>query len=287
MQDKPEGSQEQGQANPTSPPPRAFISPTNPPPVPPINGQGAATQSHNEQPDKLTKNDKVMIALTVAIALGTIVSAVAIVLQWREMVGGGKQTDKIIEAANINASAANRSADASQQFADTAVLINGGIGDAVKKLEAQAGISAAAIKATQDAMRLDQRAWVAVKDAHGPPLEPVVVFINTGRTPGRNVVAYPSIMYALKGVIPDFDVDAAPKRLGLLSPGTEREIDSNTAVPDLEQRDLYIFGKITYDDVFRKPHWVTYCLRLSDDRKLYQFCEKHNDTDGIGRTQNK
>jgi Spy/CpxP family protein refolding chaperone len=41
-----------------------------------------------------------MVRATCVIALGTLVSAGAIVLQWREMVGGGTQTDQIISAAN-------------------------------------------------------------------------------------------------------------------------------------------------------------------------------------------
>jgi len=54
-----------------------------------------------------------------------------------------------------------------------------------------------------------------------------------------------------------------------------------TSIPDLDKRTLYVFGRITYDDIFGKHHWVTYCLRLSDDRTQYQFCEEHNDTDSI------
>jgi hypothetical protein len=138
-------------------------------------------------------SDAVMIGLTFFIALGTVVSAVAIGFQWWELHIGGKDTTRIADAAQKQACAANRSADAAQQFADTAALISGGIGDAVKKLEAQAKNSAAAIKATQDAMRQDQRAWVVLRGVGGrPELDKPwtiqVVFTNTGKTPAKRVL---------------------------------------------------------------------------------------------------
>jgi hypothetical protein len=216
MQDKPEGSHEQAQADP-SPPPLAPIPPANPPPVPPIGGQGTTSKSGDEQPhnpppeDKLMKNDKVMIALTIAIALGTIVSAGAIVLQWREMVGGGKQTDKIIAAANINADAATKSAKAAQDFATNAGHINTAMGKAVEKLNLQAAatksvadqaLSQAAIATGQlQVMQTDERAWLefripqsqAAGDAglpmaSGQPLDLPIQVMNSGKTVARNVV---------------------------------------------------------------------------------------------------
>ncbi|HEV2709820.1 MAG TPA: hypothetical protein VGU67_06400 [Edaphobacter sp.] len=54
------------------------------------------------------------------------------------MVGGGKQTTQIIEAANKSKDAAEKSAQAARDFADTAADINDGIHDAVTKLNIQA-----------------------------------------------------------------------------------------------------------------------------------------------------
>ena len=83
------------------------------------------------------------------------------------MVKGGADTAALVGYAQRQADdadkiklSAEKQATAAQKFADTAGLINSGMGDAVKKLDAQARASAASIKATQDAMRLDQRAWV-------------------------------------------------------------------------------------------------------------------------------
>jgi hypothetical protein len=57
-------------------------------------------------------SDAVMLVLTAAIAFGTIVSAVAIFLQWREMVNGGADTTAIKIAAQQQATAAQQFATA-------------------------------------------------------------------------------------------------------------------------------------------------------------------------------
>jgi hypothetical protein len=216
------------------------------------------------------------------IAIFTVVMAIVAALTLWELIQGGADTKALVAASKQQANAASDQADAAQQFSDTAEDINGRMSDAVDQLSAAASNAKAGIKATQDTMRLDQRAWVAVIDVHGPELEPIVKFTNTGRTPARNVIMYPNYLYNLVGIEPDFNTQGSPKRLGVLSPGTERTAQNKmTSIPDLDKRTLYVFGRITYDDIFGKHHWVTYCLRLSDDRTQYQFCEEHNDTDSI------
>jgi hypothetical protein len=168
VNDKQEGSKEQNQAEPTPPPPTARIPSTNPPPVPTINSQSAAYISNNELPrnpppiEKLSKNDKVMICLTGVIALGTLVSALAIGMQWREMVGGGHQTDQIIEAANKSKEAAERSAQAARDFSDNAAKINMGIGEAVGKLNIQAQQTKELAQTSKDALHISERAYIEV-----------------------------------------------------------------------------------------------------------------------------
>jgi hypothetical protein len=119
-------------------------SEAQPPVAPPINPpppqQTAPTAANPEDAptEKISKSDRIMIAATVVIAIGTLVSAGAICFQWYEMHTGGADTKAIADAAQKQVGAANRSADASQKFADTAGFINGGIADAVKNLQKQA-----------------------------------------------------------------------------------------------------------------------------------------------------
>src|ERR1035437_7224620 len=43
--------------------------------------------------EKIKLSDRIMLLATIMIALGTIVSAAAVVSQWREMLASGRQTD--------------------------------------------------------------------------------------------------------------------------------------------------------------------------------------------------
>jgi hypothetical protein len=183
-----------------------------PPPIPPSAdpppvAQGAAPEG-NQRPEKMSKSDWIMSIATIVIAAGTIVSAVAICLQWREMVSGGADTTAIKNAAQ-------KQADAAQKFADTAVLINGNMNGAVGKLDAQAVSTGkvadqAIVQAnanrqlaqnavdtlanTKQSFKDEQRAWVAFQgtgDNKGftdtQPWQIQIVFFNSGRTPARNV----------------------------------------------------------------------------------------------------
>jgi hypothetical protein len=301
MQDKPEGGHEQAQA-PPSPPPLAPIPPANPPPVPPIGGQGAATGRQDEQPDKLTKNDEVMIALTVAIALGTIVSAAAIVLQWREMVGGGKQTDKIIEAANINACAA-------KSFATSADKINRGVGNAVIKLGQQADDA-------EQFFRTDERAWVVISSLNKTETIPAdstfgttfkfsIFPKNVGKTVARyvkihaeNPDAAGSFMENKHAILMSqdqlFRISGTNKRTIMpdnpgpqtLAPGAESPVPvfSGGQEPkryaDGNFRYSFILGRIDYTDAFGVRHWTHFCYFITNSKGELGHCKYGNDQDG-------
>jgi gas vesicle protein len=97
MDEKKEAQNPAQSAAAAAPPPAA--PPPAPPPVdPPQVAQNAAAEGDQSR-EKMGTSDFIMSVATIVIAAGTIVSAAAIVLQWREMVGGGTQTDKIINAA--------------------------------------------------------------------------------------------------------------------------------------------------------------------------------------------
>jgi hypothetical protein len=103
-------------------------------------------------------------------------------LQWYEMHPGGADTATIANAANQQACAARRIAEASirnasaaEGFATSAGLINTGIGNAVVKLEAQVraveesrksseAASTKSLNNSIEASRLDERAWMGVSE---------------------------------------------------------------------------------------------------------------------------
>lgn len=160
-----------------------------------------------------------------------------------------------------------------------------------------------AIRATQDAMRLDQRAWVAMASVTGALTlnQPWVVHLgarNTGKTFAKNFRERDFISrIPRKDAVPDFD----PRNLipygsvSILPPNGDYTADipvtgedSNPHVDNPSQIDLdniksgdwsiYAFGKLEYDDIFRVHHWTTYCFFISR-KDTWESCRQHNDAD--------
>ena len=161
-------------------------------------------------------------------------------LQWRVYLQQAKimgsdnpQTQKLIEAANINAAAAKKIAEASkrnataaERFSTSADQIKVEIASAVNQLHTQAERMETSRKSTEksshdalqaaiDNFRLDQRAWIGFQpikieniskfppsDVLSPQLRPVsfeikgfdVVIVNTGKTPAA-VLSFQGAQY--------------------------------------------------------------------------------------------
>jgi hypothetical protein len=150
--------------------------------------------------------------LTVVVS---VVIAVIAFFQWgvyrqqkRIMEGAGAQTQKLIDAANIQACAAqkiadasDRNADAAESFSKSAEAINNQTGLAVDKFDRIAKASEESIRATQkaakdaldasvEASRTDQRAWVSVDvkiAVNSQPRGFEITFMNTGKTPALDI----------------------------------------------------------------------------------------------------
>ncbi len=138
-------------------------------------------------------------------ALFTVVIAVAAVLKWREMRGAGEQTNKLIQAANLQVTAANQIADASKRnaaaaesFSRNAGAINSGVSGAVDKLNLQAGaLKDSVLQATRLAKATEQanknvldadRPWIGIIiditgfEANRTPTK-TIRLVNSGRRP--------------------------------------------------------------------------------------------------------
>lgn len=164
-----------------------------------------------------------------------------------------------------------------------------------------ADAATSAAKTADQTMRLDERAWVAVTAVNSkePPqlnhrFTFSVHFVDTGKTPARNVIVHPNNELLAKGQRADFSPDPKPERLGVLSPGSDRTIENGldpttigasgmtkSGLDYLKTRTLSVHGTITYDDIFGCHHWITYCATLKDDWSGYSFCSENNDTDPI------
>ncbi|MGB8542747.1 MAG: hypothetical protein WCD49_14030 [Candidatus Acidiferrales bacterium] len=162
----------------------------------------------------------------------------------------------------------------------------------------KASIAATRAANTADkTMVLDERAWVAVtaingtKPEIGKKLTFTVHFIDTGKSPARNLVVHPGDEILDYGATPNFSNEGNEVRLGILSPGSERTYENfipmtngnqelaKDGVDYLKKHVLSIHGRITYDDIFGCSHWITYAGYLKPDWSGYAFYPDHNDTD--------
>jgi hypothetical protein len=190
------------------------VPPPAPPPIdppqPPPNPDPEENENENKPKKSSTISDKVMIWATCVIAAGTLVSAVAIVLQWREMVGGGTQTEQIIAAANgIKTAQGQLVLDNKQVLADNRQALakvlqenREELASALKQnrdaLQAQTAASNGQLAAIQQQTEIGARPWLKISeialtsgitiDMNGEARTAVhVIAQNIGKTPAREV----------------------------------------------------------------------------------------------------
>ncbi len=257
---------------------------TNPPP-----SQPTASDKANEAIDKISKSDKIMIAATIVIAAGTLVSAAAIVFQWHEMHTGGLDTKTIADAAKKQACAADKSAQAARDFADTAALINGGMTDAVTKLQTQADetktLATNALTQARATHELvvetvaEARPWIGVSvsvsgfQLGGTP-EASFALANSGKRPARLT----RVRFAYAPLIsfpespPFVPGDEGSTAIAVPGGGSTTSLPIDPAYVRTEaiamfnaarkgENRVFVYGMVDYEDVSsRIPHWTKVCV---------------------------
>ena len=146
--------------------------------------------------------------------------------------------------------------------------------DAAAAANAQVQATRTSIEATVNAFQSDQRAWVYISDVIPPVMDTktawnaVLDIKNTGKTPATNVQLQvlgefekkgekprlPEKLLLVKGLIP-------PNGLFHATLGDQVKPIDSAGASALMSGDLvfWVHGKITYDDVFKKPHSVKFC----------------------------
>jgi hypothetical protein len=166
------------------------------------------------------------------------------------------------------------------------------------------GLAEQNIKATQEQFRRDQRAWVGDIDNTPPPftdgirkvfikegegLPPIsIIIMNSGKTPARKIKGKQirNFFPANRPFTPD-DVPPPRQSISVLQPGATARITYQPKDKPLDQEiinllrngDLiyYIYGEITYEDVFGKAHKTTYCKFIDKDLSSLINCNTYND----------
>lgn len=162
------------------------------------------------------------------------------------------------------------------------------------------------IETTKESLRLDQRAWVGLVAFEGDPPtvgKPYRIrarLHNSGKTPAMNVRTVISVYHfparSVPATLPRPQMVLGPPSLPILNPNADYLIsdaigDASGADIMLNEADvaaytkspitfvLYAWGRVTYDDIFRHHHWMTFCGRYNSTKNAYDACEHGNDMD--------
>ena len=141
---------------------------------------------------------------------------------------------------------------------------------------------------------LDQRAWVGTIDASqftftlGQNVVVVVPVKNSGKTPALMVTTVAAMRTIDAGKVPDFKDLKEPTGVGVIQPNAATymsifsdQILNKDMMEELTQgkRVLWIYGTITYDDVFGQHHWTTFARTLNPIKKVWETPPTHNEVD--------
>lgn len=192
--------------------------------------------------------------------------------QARTMTDSLVETRRLITATYSLSSEAKRSADLAQQ----------------------------SFTATQQALRLDQRAWVSAdhfelmaEPEEGKDVMATVTMVNTGKTPAIDVHEYTDI-YIWEGEPPENSLveRGQPKSLAIIPPGSTKisfktplglKLNSTQLAKYADHSlSLYVKSIIRYKDVFAQPHRTNICVFHEQGKPLdfWSYCEHGNDADG-------
>jgi hypothetical protein len=174
-------------------------------------------------------------------------------------------------------------------------------------MKASTDAATQAVKAAQSSIEqvernahLDQRAWVAVTDinATGPEVGKIwniqLIAQNTGKTFAKSLKIFARRQTLPKGRIPDFESEERKAFLGeegsVLAPNGHTDIPMVSDHPSpvdetyfgkINSGDqiVFLYGRLTYDDIFTCPHWTTFCLTFDPSSGGFMFYKTHNGAD--------
>jgi hypothetical protein len=125
------------------------------------------------------------------------------------------------------------------------------------------------------------------------------VFHNSGKTIAEKLEGYTVSEPVRRGESPNFSYTKEPRfSAGLVPPGSDhhvrliltRSISKGTPSPltqplldalNAGEFQIYIHGRISYDDIFGAHHWMTFCYFWHPETRAYAVCAEHNEIDGM------
>lgn len=243
---------------------------------------------------KTAVHNKAMVLTSILVAFGTLFYAAAAVFQIVLVNESSKHTDEQIGRIIGNV---NWMARAMDETAKETERNN-------RQIAHDASVS---IKATQEQLRLDQRAWVGIdvwkleKFEVGQPIGLSVMVMNRGKTPAldvkvglasRRIISNDHSPEQVDKAIQEEIVKASSRARSMapITPSNGERFDFDSANnPPLDQGRFdavskgvstwYTVGKIAYKDVFSRQQWMTFCLKLIyvGDHPVVLYCDTGND----------
>lgn len=140
-----------------------------------------------------------------------------------------------------------------------------------------AGLAISVFQARK-AMELDQRAWLGIASVVPLQLEHPQIGIrlqNFGKTPALHIVERAQWKVVSSGDVFDPSVLVEQTKpvsaLRVLAPGIPANIGQQLDAPNLQQTAdiasgksvFYIFGSMTYEDIFQHEHFLHFCLKFN------------------------
>jgi hypothetical protein len=158
-------------------------------------------------------------------------------------------------------------------------------------------LSKIALDATIVRDRLDQRAWVGVGKVVVPKLEVGkeasfgVTIVNSGKTPALKARAHLTTHFfdveKEKQFVPVPLTNPPRKSETILDPGIDMRIGQlnpthklgKEVVDGIKKKTVivYLFGKISYWDIFNRPYCRRFCRYLSSDLNTASGCDTYNE----------
>lgn len=203
---------------------------------------------------------------------------------------GSEDTQKLITAAETQANAADQISDDAEDFTDSTHWMEEHMDDAATAMQDSADTASRAVTASQESFRKDERAWIGL--AH-MGLDGTKI-INVGKTPAVNIV------FSGLGIFEDHEVaitrDWIQKnkahlalkilKAGVMFPGQplaepmpDPSKDVRWPAAEAHKMFFYIFGNVSYDDVFGRPHTTTFCAVWIPETKGFdpgEGCGEYN-----------
>jgi hypothetical protein len=236
------------------------------------------TSDNKTTEKKKDSRERLRTALTV---VALVFSALSLFVSF----GSRRAADRSASAAEKSAAAATRSAAAGEQSAAAT--------------QQNVDTAKAALGAAIERDRRDQRAWVGpigflkrdVKVGEMPSWGARIK--NTGKTPalGIKVLIMGKPLSQGEQFVPTYTVPIGRNvSVAVLQPGMDVKI---WTVPEGKLTEdaadavmngvviMYVYGEVSYDDIFGCRHYTTFCSFMTPDMKSMNSCNTYNDvTDG-------